>query len=420
MNPLDLAYAVGAALLSPVWARKARGGWAERFGRNVRLPPKAPGRPRLLIHAVSVGEVNTLRALVPMLREHVEVVVATTTDTGLKRAAELFASASGAPGSGGVVRYPLDFSGAVERFLDAVRPDAVALVELEVWPHFVSACARRRVPVAVINGRLSARSFANYRRVRRVLAPTFGRLALAAVQDEAYAERFIAMGVAPQRVVVTDTMKWDAVELGGDVPGADALALALGIDRTRPLVVAGSTAEGEEALVLGALSARPDVQLLCAPRKPERFDEAAGALPGVVRRSARRGDTPGSPSPTGRYLLDTIGELRAAYALCDVAVIGRSFVPLRGSDPIEPIALGKPALIGPDVRNFESTVRALAQSGALVPTTRETLARDLGTMLDDGALRARLAAAGLACVRAHQGATGRHADLLLGLVRRSG
>lgn len=420
MNPLDLAYAVGAALLSPVWARKARGGWAERFGRNIALPPTAPGRPRLLIHAVSVGEVNTLRALVPMLRAHAEVVVATTTDTGLVRATELFASRDGAPGSGGVVRYPLDFSGAVERFLDAVRPDAVALVELEVWPHFVASCARRRVPVAVINGRLSAKSFANYRRVRRVLAPTFGRLALAAVQDEAYAERFVAMGVAPQRVVVTDTMKWDAADMDVRVPGADDLARALGIDRGRPLVVAGSTAGGEEALVHGALAGRPDVQLLCAPRKPERFDEAAGAMPGVVRRSARRGGALGAPSPTGRYLLDTIGELRAAYALCDVAVIGRSFVPLRGSDPIEPIALGKPALMGPDYRNFESTVRALAGSGALMMTTRETLARDLGALLDDAVRRARMGEAGVACVRAHQGATRRHADLLLGLVRRSG
>ncbi len=416
MNSLDLAYAVGAALLSPVWARKARGGWAQRFGKQIVVPPKQPGKPRLLIHAVSVGEVNTLRSLVPMLREQVEVIVTASTDTGLSRAIELFGSGEHV---GTVLRYPLDFSPAVERFLDAVQPDAVALVELEVWPNFVASCARRKMPVAVINGRLSARSFKGYHRIRRLISPTFARLTFAAVQDEAYAQRFVAMGVPPGKVHVSGTMKWDAVALTREVPGADELAQALGIDRSRPLVVAGSTAEGEEALVHQACSAiGPHVQLLCAPRKPQRFNQAATDLPGSVRRSRRAGTGGrGEPSPTGRYLLDSLGELRAAYSLADVCIVGRTFTPLRGSDPIEPCAVGKPVVMGPDFRNFEATVAALQAAGALQIVSREALPTALAALISDPVKRESMVSAGWACVKDHQGATARHAAMLLDLVR---
>jgi 3-deoxy-D-manno-octulosonic-acid transferase len=405
MNTLDLAYAAAAAVLVPVWARKARGGWAQRFGLRVGVRGRDRTRPRLLIHAVSVGETNTLRALVPMLREHADVIVSATTDTGLARATALFGPES-------VVRFPLDFSGAVERFLDAVEPDAVALVELEVWPNFVAQCAQRGIPVAVINGRLSAKSFTNYQRVRRLVSPTFARLNLAAVQDEPYAARFVALGTPARHVRVTGTMKWDSAELESSVPGADELAAAMGIDRSRPLVVAGSTAEGEEALVNEALRAMPEVQLLCAPRKPERFEEAARALPGCVRRSG------GSRvSGASRFLLDTIGELRAAYSLADVVVVGRTFAPRRGSDPIEPVALGRATIMGPDYRNFETVTAALRDAGALMICERDQLAGALRDLLNDPARREAMARAGRACVESHRGATRRHAQMLGDLVK---
>lgn len=434
MNALDLAYALGAAVLSPVWARKARGGWAQRLAREVDVAPARAGAKRVVLHAVSVGEVNTLRGLVSLLRPHVDVVVTTTTDTGLARARALFggeegcASAGGGAGGGAglhavqVARYPLDFSASVARFLDVVRPDAVALVELEVWPNFVGACERRGVPVAVINGRISARSFGRYEKVKRLLRPTFARLALAAAQDEAYARRFAALGVPEGRVRVTDTMKWDSVPLdGADEGGARALARALGVRGDRPLIVGGSTAEGEEALISAA--APEAAQVLCAPRKPERFEEAARAMgSGCVRRSARAAASgasevgPGEPSPSGRYLLDTIGELRAAYALSDVAVIGRTFAPRRGSDPIEPAALGKPVVCGPDYRNFESVTHALASCGALRVTDAPGLPAVLRELLDSVDLRRTMGEAGRACVRSRRGATARHAGLILEMV----
>ncbi|MCC6322241.1 MAG: hypothetical protein IT438_12490 [Phycisphaerales bacterium] len=445
MNLLDLFYLPTAALTAPWWARKARGGWRERFGHTAALPRTTGDAPRLMLHAVSVGEVNTLRTLVPMLRDDgIEVVISATTDTGLARARALFAESELGTGNDGkpavrVVRYPLDLSSPVKRFMDAVSPDAVALVELEIWPNFVAECAARGVPVAVINGRLSARSFKGYWRFRRFLSPSFARLAFAAVQDEGYAERFRSMGVAADRVHITGSMKWDAVAVshGGAAnvsAGAQRLAAELGIDRARPLVVAGSTAligKGatcEEALLHRSVPA--GVQLLCAPRKPEHYERAYASLGGsarCTRRSVQRRMPAGGAALEGmeattgpvrdRFLLDTIGELHAAYELADIAVVGRSFGGMRGSDPIEPIALGKPTIIGPAYSNFEYIVGRFAAASAIRICEPEKLPGILGSLLDDRPERQRMVEAGHACILAERGASERHATMLKGLLR---
>ncbi len=434
MNLLDAVYVPAALVTAPWWARKTRGGWRERFGHTPPLPKRPQAVKRVLIHAVSVGEVNTLRALVPMLAgaggaADVQVVVSVGTDTGIARARALFGAMPGV----WVVRYPLDFSGAVRRFLDAVEPDAVALVELEIWPNFIRACRTRGIPVAVINGRLSARSFRGYVRARSVLRSTFASLAIAAVQDDDYAQRFVAMGVPTDRCRVTGSMKWDSMEVvesGVEVAGAADLARALGIDRSKPVVVAGSTAPmepgeaggvgSEEALIAAACP--PGVQLVCAPRKPEHFDAAFAAL-GGANRCVRRSASGEAASAAGkdRFLLDSIGELRLAYALADVAIIGRTFAAdLGGSDPIEPVALGKATVVGPNVANFQTAVGTLESAGAIVRAGAGDLGAVLRRLLDDPAERARLGAAGRACIRAQQGATARHAALLRELVGRTG
>lgn len=419
MNALDVGYTLAAAALAPFWARKPRAGWAQRMGKDLGVEPRneAFKGSRVLLHGVSVGEVNALRGLVELLRARgTEVIVSASTDTGIARAIDLYARGD-FPRS--VVRYPLDFSWAVKRFLDAVRPDAVGLCELEVWPNFVKACARRNIPVAVVNGRLSERSFKGYRRARWALRGTFARLSAAAVQDDQYAARFVTMGVPLARVSVSGSMKWDSARLDQSPAEADALATAMGIDRTRPLIVAGSTAEGEEAMLHQACP--PGVQLLCAPRKPERFEQAAADLPGCIRRSWSK---PGGAQPLHvqglgttrqRYLLDTIGELRAAYALADVCIVGRSFGKLFGSDPIEPVSLGKATVIGPAFGDFATIVAALKSAGAIEVTAAGDLRRVLRSLLDEPARRTRLAARGRACITEHQGATLRHATLLLTL-----
>jgi len=370
------------------------------------LSDRAPtGRKRLLLHAVSVGEVNALRPLLPLL-DGTDVIISTTTDTGLARARALFAD------SCEVVRYPLDFSWSVSRFFDLIRPDAVALVELELWPNFLRGCRKRGIPVGVINGRLSERSFRGYRRFRPVVGRMFRSLEFAAVQDQAYAERFCEMGVPADRCTVTGSMKWDSWDVSGEAPHASAeacrLGEALGIDPVRPLIVAGSTGPGEEALLREACP--PGVQLACAPRKPERFDEAAKSLEPCARRSR------GEARPGDRFLLDSIGELGLLYELADISVVGRSFGDLHGSDPIEPVALGAPTLIGPRYGDFASIVDSLREAGGIEVVESERLGARLSGLLADESARMGLAARGRACIRERQGASVRHARILLELV----
>lgn len=428
MNLLDVVYLGVAGVTSPWWLRKARGGWGQRFAIDPpTLGPKTPGRPRVMLHAVSVGEAAALRKLVPMLVDAgAEVVVSCTTDTGLARAQTLYA------GCAHVVRFPLDASWSVRRFLDAIDPDVVGLVELELWPNFIKQCAHRKIPVAVVNGRLSERSFKGYRKISRWMRSSFASLAAAAVQDSVYAERFKAMGTPEDRVVVSGSMKFDAASIADRVEGQDELAAAMGIDPDRPLVVAGSTGPGEEAMLHAvceeAGSGIPGgVQLLCAPRRPERFEEAALALPGCVRRSDGQGDR-----ISGRFLLDTIGELAAAYALADVVVVGRSFPEktqrrerrtgregvggLGGSDPIEPIALGKPTIFGPDSTNFQDVVSGFVRvSGMVQVRDSAELGEQIRLILEDSEAAETMAQRGRGWIREQQGASSRHCQMLMEL-----
>ncbi len=403
---IDVIYLIVAVITSPVWlvrmvrTGKIRTDWAGRFGLTGPIP--APRRPRVLLHGVSVGEVNAIRELVETLSAppiEAEIIVSATTDTGCSRAKSLF------DGRHRVVRYPLDFSFAVRRFLRSVRPDVVVLVELEVWPNFVRAAARQGCPVCVVNGRLTDRSVRGYRLLGPALRPSFRGLAFVAAQNDAYARRFGEMGVPRERRNVTGTMKWDTAEIADHVDGSEELAESMGIDRTRPLVVAGSTAPGEHELLVGAVGEK--VQLLCAPRRPEWFDQAAAAMPGCARRS--HGDC---GSKTGRFLLDTIGELRQAYALADVAVVGRSFGNLHGSDMMEPVALGAAVVTGPAVLDFRDTVDALLAGDGLVQTDRRNLRETLAQLLADPERRRQLVENGRVVLRAHQGATQRNAELI--------
>lgn len=408
MNALDLVYMPLAILSAPLWARKKRGGWSERFGHVGPMLSERWGttdKPVVMLHAVSVGEVNALRALVPLLVDESTVVISTTTDTGLARAQSIFGETCE------VVRYPLDCSWMVKRFLGTINPDVVGLVELEVWPNFVKACKSRGIPVGLINGRLSARSFKGYKRFRAILGGTFKRLDFACMQDEAYAQRVRYMGA--ENVQVVGTMKWDAVEVFGPIPdpSSEAMVLSeeLGLDLSKPIVVAGSTAEGEEVLLDRVCPA--GAQLVCAPRKVDRFDEAAGVMPGCTRRSS------GESKPNSRFVLDTIGELSTLYELADVVVIGRSFFGLYGSDPLEPVALGKPVLIGPAYSDFENQVEVLLIEDGIEVVDRDGLGDRIYALLKDPARRVQLGDNARQCVGRHQGASKAHRDLLLNLIR---
>ena len=401
---VDLAYVSAMLVSSPVWLTRMirrgrlRSDWRGRFGRTPASATRTQeSGTRVLLHAVSVGEVNAIRGLVATLSAsgH-DVVVAVTTDTGFQRASTLFGQRHH------VVRYPLDLSWSVHRFLEAIRPDVVALVELEVWPNFTAACHRRAIPVLVINGRLTMRSVRRYGRFAPFIRPMFSRVEWVGAQDQAIADRFMQLGIPAQRVEVTGNMKWDNARLAEGIDGSDQLRASMGIDPGRQLVVAGSTAPDEHELNRDAI---PDgCQLLCAPRRPEWFDGAAEVLEGCARRS--RGE---QGSPTGRYLLDTIGELAQAYAIADVVIVGRSFGSLHGSDVTEPIGLGAATIIGPSVSDFSSMVDLLVESAGLVQVTRDELAKTLSSLLADEDARRELVQHGRAAIRSQQGATERFA-----------
>lgn len=409
----DLAYALAALLGSPLFAfrllrtGKWRTDWRGRFGHCA--PLDADSAHTILVHGVSVGEVNAARELVRLLVSEgpsLRLVISSTTNTGVARARKLFGEAHP------VARFPFDFSWMVCRFLDRIRPNVVVLMELELWPNFLAECERRGIPTIVVNGRLSDGSFRSYQRMRRLVRPMFRRLTMVGAQTEAYARRFEELGVFEDRIRVTDTMKWDNVDLEATVAGSSELATALGIDEDRPLVVAGSTGPGEEEMLIG--SRPPGMQLLLVPRKPERFEEVARLDPGIVRRSDRPDGSRGAPTKADVFLLDTMGELEKAYALADVVIIGRSFTPLGGSDPIPAVALGRPTIVGPHHQNFDHVVAALERAGAIVVTTEPmALAHEL---LDGPGRGQAMIEQGRAVIRSRQGASAESARIVLDLL----
>lgn len=408
MNALDLLYIPLGLITAPIWMRKKRDGWDQRFGHvdsMLKGSNSKSKRPRIMLHAVSVGEVNALRSLVPDLVRQADVIVSTTTDSGLKQAQSLF----GEIGHCEVVRYPLDCSWMVKRFLDGVQPDVVGLIELEVWPNFIKACVKRDIPIGIINGRLSARSFKGYRKIRFLLGPTFRRLSFACVQDQSYADRISAMGVPKAWVSITGSMKWDSVDVSVHAqpsPKAIEIAEAMGMNLNKTLVVAGSTGPGEEALLDQAMP--DDVQLVIAPRKTERFDEAANAVNGCVRRSTGE-CKPGAK----RFVLDTIGELSAVYELADIVIIGRSFFDLYGSDPIEPAAMGKAVVIGTAHSDFEQAMGVLSAADAIQVVDRQQVGKVVGELIDDAVLREVMGQRARKCVISQQGASKIHIEVLL-------
>ncbi len=415
-------------LSTGTWRTDAR----TRAGRIGDVPRRAPG-PRILVHGVSVGETNALAPLVDALagsRPEPDVVVSAGTETGFALARRIHARHRE------VVRFPLDFTWMIARFLDGLRPDLVVLAELELWPSFLAACARREIPVCVVNARMSARSFRGYRLGRPFVRRMFSRLALVAAQTETYGERFAALGAPVERTCVVGSLKWDAARCKPAAAVAQRLAAEMGIDRSRPLIVAGSTGPGEEAALLRDLPG--GCQLLLAPRNPDRWDEVASLRPGMPRRSlgldsrtdaagpasgfpgaahasaaARRGTAP-EPPRSDVFLLDTIGELAVAYFLADFVFVGRSLGPMGGSNPLESVALGKPTVIGPHHENFAGVAADLVEAGGLVVSAQPMKA--IRAWLDDPVTAEAAAEAGLRAVERNRGTAARTAERVLRLL----
>jgi len=420
-SPSLWLYRLLVAILLPVaipvlnirdWFRgKRRPSFRDRMSR--KLPAIPAGG--LWLHAVSVGEVELARRLVRELAERapdLPLLITATTATGL----ELARRALGANHS--VIVCPLDLPGPVSRVLEAARPRALVVVETEIWPEMLHQASRRGVATAVVNGRLSDASYRGYRRVRRLLAPFLRSLDLVAARAQADADRFAALGAPVDRVRVVGNIKYDLEPDETPLPWADSLRCAAG---ARPIIVAGSTMEGEEEAVLAAVArcaagGRP-VLLVLAPRHPERFDAVAELVATrglrLTRRSASQSPDPG----TEVFLIDTIGELARAYQLATVAFIGGSLVPTGGHNPLEPAVWGVPVLSGPHVHNFVEVYDEMTTAGgARLVADGAALSTALVEWLDAPDAARASGAAGREVVEANRGATAVTAKALLGLV----
>lgn len=380
-------------------------------------------RPVVWFHAVSVGEVIQLQKAVDEFRKQTadqfSVLVSVSTDTGYELAQTRF------PGCQ-LTWFPLDFSWAVRRAVRRVRPALIVLMELELWPNFLAECHSQNVLVAVINARISDRSYRGYSRIQWLMAPQFRSLSLVAAQTPTYAHRLQSLGVPPGRIRVTGSIKFDGVETSRSNPRTQQLRELFALAEDEVIIVAGSTQAPEERLVLEAWGRLrvdfPNVRLILVPRHRERFDEvaelisASGATP--VRRSAR--DTSGCPYP-GKLpviLLDTIGELSACWGLADIAFVGGSFGNRGGQNMIEPAAYGACVLFGPNTWNFRDVVQSFRDASACMQLgTPEDLLKAVEQLLKDAEFRRQLGNAARAVVQQQQGATSVTAALLASLVR---
>ncbi|WP_263143346.1 lipid IV(A) 3-deoxy-D-manno-octulosonic acid transferase [Pseudomonas sp. RIT-PI-AD] len=395
--PLILLRLAWRAWKAPAYARRL----GERFAFG--LPAFAPGG--IWVHAVSVGESI---AAVPMIRAlqakhpHLPITVTCMTPTGSER---IRASL------GDSVQHcylPYDLPWASARFLERVRPRLAVIMETELWPNHIHQCARRGIPVALANARLSARSARGYGRLHRLTAPMLGELSLIAAQSEAEAERFRALGARPACVAVTGSIKFD-LRVDADLVARAARLRGEWAATQRPVWIAASTHAGEDEVVLDAhrrlRERRPDALLILVPRHPERFASTFELCRQQGFATLRRSTGEAPTAETGVLLGDTMGELLFLYGLADLAFVGGSLIPSGGHNLLEPAALGKPVLSGPHLFNFLEIAALLRSAGALVEAAdAPALAVALDRLWHDPRQAARMAESALGVVRANQGA----------------
>lgn len=408
-------------LLLDAWRHgKYVGGLSERLGK---LEGSRQGQPVIWFHCVSVGEVQAARPLFNTLRlefpEHL-FAVSTITSTGQKLARELFTSEPVR-----IFHFPIDWRWTVRRALKRVRPSLVLIMETELWPNFLRECREQNIPTAVVNGRLSEGSFRRYLWIRSFMARVLSCLNFAAMQTEADASRLLSLGMKPERIVVSGNMKYDAGKPDAADPLTKQLAARFRLDDGRPVLLAASTHDSEEELVLEAFTrmrASSDLsklRLIIAPRHPERFARVAGLLNESELSWARRSALPASADEeTDVVLLDSIGELRSVFPLAALVFVGGSLVPVGGHNVLEPAAAGACIITGPHTRNFDEIVRTFVAGGALIqiapPVTagHSQLAKVCAELLRDPEKRLTLGTRALSLVEENQGATTRTVTLL--------
>jgi 3-deoxy-D-manno-octulosonic-acid transferase len=422
---LNVAYAVVILAASPwilysaVRHGKHREGFAEKLLGHV--PKRAGDRPCVWLHAVSVGEVNLLATTIAELvkREPTwEIVISTTTKSGYDLARKKYADRT-------VFYCPLDFSWATAAAMRRVRPSLLVLAELELWPNLIRAAKRQAARVAIINGRLSDKSFRGYRRLRPLVGRVLRQVDVIAAQNEETAERFRKLGAPAKSVHATGSLKFDGAQTDRANPRTAELRLLVGLCDDEPVLLIGSTQAPEEEYaitVLQRLSADyPKLRLIIAPRHPERFSDVAALVADSGMNWQRRSEiNANSASQPWRILLvDTIGELGGWWGAATIGLVGGSFGERGGQNMLEPAAYGVATCFGPNTWNFRDIVAQLiAANGAVVVEDAHELESFVRRALADPAWAAELGQRARQLVLSQQGATRRTVELLRPLIER--
>jgi 3-deoxy-D-manno-octulosonic-acid transferase len=411
------ALALWLVLSAPIWLfwmlrqGKYRAGLGERLGRVPdRLRDRPPGQV-IWVHAVSVGEVVAVSGLVGELRSRypkVHVVVSTTTDTGQRLAGQRF-------GQENVFYFPLDFGFSIRPYLRTLQPSLVVVAETELWPNFLHLAKLSGAKISIVNARISDRSFPGYGRVKRWLKRMLHDVDLFLAQTEEDRNRLLAIGAAPERVRVAGNLKFDI-----DQPEVSAfvgsLRDALPSRSSAPVLVCGSTVEGEERVLLRAfeivLGKYPDAVMVLAPRHPERFDTVAKLVESLGLRLWRQTEWRAEPLAGGVFLLDSIGELATVYSLATLAFVGGSLAQRGGHNILEAVQWGVPVVVGPHTENFRDMVELFRASDALRVAGMAELPLEFLDLLGDTDERTSLGRRALEVLRSQSGATQRTLDAL--------
>jgi 3-deoxy-D-manno-octulosonic-acid transferase len=409
----SVALAVGMLASLPYWlfqmARygKYRKGFAERLGRlPARLQLPREQEPVIWVHAVSLGEVLAVAGLVEELQRRFtrhRIFISTTTDTGQALARQRF-------GEGNVFYFPMDFAFAIRPYLRALRPQMVVIAETEFWPNFMRLVHSSGARIAVVNARISDRSWPSYRRFRGLLRRLLTNVDLFLAQTPEDAARLQDIGASPERVRVAGNLKFDMPE-PAPLAIVESLRRSITEAGARPVLVCGSTVDGEEPLLLKAfenlLVEHPRAVMILAPRHPERFPAAAELLEQMSIRFCRRSEWNGEALTGGVLLLDTIGELAALYALADIAFVGGSLVPRGGHNIIEPAQHGVATVVGNHTENFRDIVSLFQSRDAVRIAGPAELPLVLLELLANDAERKALGQRAAETMRSQAGATAR-------------
>ena len=432
----SLLLTVGLVILLPRFAVDALRagkyvtGLRERLGRLPRLPPS--DQPLIWLHCVSVGETEAARPLVKSLRERFpqyRLAISTTTVTGQRVAKRAFSEDAAA-----IFYFPIDWTWTVRRVLRTVRPSAVLIMETELWPNLLRECRRQSIPVALVNGRISQTSFGRYLWIRGFMRRVLADLSIALMQSDTDVERIRDLGIAADRVLMHGNVKFDSANVSStDASLAEHLSERFAFTPAQHVIVAASTHEPEESIVIEAFKlliaeAKEDsVRLIIAPRHPERFNDVARQLDTSGLRWSRRSAANSSADVAcDVILLDSIGELRAAYALADVAFVGGSITQHGGHNVLEPAAQGVCVVTGPHMHNFVAITNALLQQDAVVQLPElsaeevsKMLALTWTRLLANEGQRRELADRALSVCDRNRGATERTVDAIARLLDQS-